>query len=462
MNSQIEPTLERIPGQKPELEEEKKENKEPQINITTPEKDLRKTAPPLTIDQPKLEKQKVTSTTETKESKLYKKLKEKGRLKDRKNSYVFAPSILFLKPFDVIDESILKSGEKPKVKLEDLSLGNNIIDNEESSEMDNVKSLYEYNNIKEEKDPIKKNLKNQIENLRRTQNDIMRQFKHDKQIYKKRIEILEKACKAKVDENKLKNLKKINEDNKKQIKNYKEQIQRAELDNIEDKKKFNESLKNILDLKAQLIAEIKELQILAKHTNFIDYNDFAENDRTKIEKINFRPNDSRYLLTNEYETSREEEESFSSYDKLNKINNTPEGFDINKQNIYLNKTVNNFINNKNNKLINTVNSFNNDKNINIKNNTFNKGTEGNISIKNIEMKQKNNNNININDSINSNDNNINIEINKNINNNNININTRNNLYNQNNNKRIYPKDPDFISNDMILLSNMDQKDSDFY
>ena len=155
MNSQIEPTLERIPGQKPELEEEKKENKEPQINITTPEKDLRKTAPPLTIDQPKLEKQKVTSTTETKESKLYKKLKEKGRLKDRKNSYVFAPSILFLKPFDVIDESILKSGEKPKVKLEDLSLGNNIIDNEESSEMDNVKSLYEYNNIKEEKDPIK-------------------------------------------------------------------------------------------------------------------------------------------------------------------------------------------------------------------------------------------------------------------------------------------------------------------
>ena len=130
MNSQIEPTLERIPGQKPELEEEKKENKEPQINITTPEKDLRKTAPPLTIDQPKLEKQKVTSTTETKESKLYKKLKEKGRLKDRKNSYVFAPSILFLKPFDVIDESILKSGEKPKVKLEDLSLGNNIIDKE--------------------------------------------------------------------------------------------------------------------------------------------------------------------------------------------------------------------------------------------------------------------------------------------------------------------------------------------
>ena len=89
------------------------------------------------------------------------------------------------------------------MKLEDLSLGNNIIDNEESSEMDNVKSLYEYNNIKEEKDPIKKNLKNQIENLRRTQNDIMRQFKHDKQIYKKRIEILEKACKAKVDENKL-------------------------------------------------------------------------------------------------------------------------------------------------------------------------------------------------------------------------------------------------------------------
>ena len=320
--------------------------------------------------------------------------------------------------------------------MEDLSLGNNIIDNEESSEMDNVKSLYEYNNIKEEKDPIKKNLKNQIENLRRTQNDIMRQFKNDKQIYKKRIEILEKACKAKVDENKLKNLKKINEDNKKQIKNYKEQIQRAELDNIEDKKKFNESLKNILDLKAQLIAEIKELQILAKHTNFVDYNDFAENDRTKIEKINFRPNDSRYLLTNEYETSREEEESFSSYDKLNKINNTPEGFDINKQNIYLNKTVNNFINNKNNKLINTVNSFNNDKNINIKNNTFNKGTEGNISIKNIEMKQKNNNNIN--------------------------NNTRNNLYNQNNNKRIYPKDPDFISNDMILLSNMDQKDSDFY
>ena len=34
--------------------------------------------------------------------------------------------------------------------------------------------------------------------------------------------------------------------------------------------------------------------------------------------------------------------------------------------------------------------------------------------------------------------------------------------NNNNNKRIYPKDPDFINNDMILIRNLDEQESDTF
>ena len=113
-----------------------------------------------------------------------------------------------------------------------------------------------------------------------------------------------------------------------------------------DNKIFSEELNGILELKAILMSELKELEILAKKVTFQDYDEYYKDNPTKIEKINFKPNDSRYLLTNEYETSREDEESFSSYEKLNHINNTPEGFEINKRKNSLSKTEQYFYNTK--------------------------------------------------------------------------------------------------------------------
>ena len=381
---------------------------------------------------------------------FYERMHDEGRL-NRENkieSFFYPPSANFFSPFHIIEDSYLKESIKKRPQeLIDLSLGKNIIKKEENPDLENMHSIYGYD-IREDRDPVKQGLLNKLEELQKTQEEIKRQFKNDKAIYLKRIQMLENTCKAKVDEEKLKNLKKRNEKNKRIIKDYKLKIEQAENEKFRDKQKFSESLNSILKLKQDLINEVNELEIMIKKTNFEDYEEFKNDNPTKIEKINFKPNDSRYLLTNEYETSRDEEESFSSYDKLNNINNTPDVFDINRQNIYLNKTMNNNytnLNTKNSKFpLGTNADFINDKNnINIHNNTFNKslqkkntsnkGTEGNMSTKLKEIKQsQQQNNIN-----------------------NINI--------QSNNKKTYPKDPDFINENMILMNQDEDEDNDpFY
>ena len=207
----------------------------------------------------------------------------------------------------------------------------------------------------------------------------------------------------------------------------------------------------VLELKSRLIKELRELEIMAKTTSFEDYDEYMNNDPIKIEKTNFRPNDSRYLLTNEYETSRDDEESISSYDKLNNINNTPEGFEINRQkNIYLNYT-----NTKTSKIHPATYNDNiiNEKNNNLHNNTYNnKITEGSFSLKPKEINSQNNTNIKI-PPKNNLKNSPKIEIN----------NQPINDMNNNDNKRVFPKDPDFINKDMILIRNLDEQESDdFY
>ena len=261
--------------------------------------------------------------------------------------------------------------------------------------------------------------------------------------------MLEKVYQAKIDENKLKNMEKSNKKNKDMIKEFKKKIELAEREKIKDREKFNEALKNVFKLKKELMEEVNELEVMIKTTSVEDYDKYMLDNPTKIEKTNFRPNDSRYLLTNEYETSRDEEESISSYDKLNNINNTPDAFDINRQNIYLNKTMNtNYLplNTKNSKIrLGTNNDFIIDKN-NINNqtnafnksfqkrNSFSKGTEGNIILKQKEPKE--------------------VKVVEQ---------TQNNINIQNNIKRVYPKDPEFINNDMILIRSFEDRDSDnFY
>ena len=279
---------------------------------------------------------------DTKDHPFNTKNKEQGRLKveDKLASSFFHLSLNFLSPFEMIEESNLRISNEPKQQLDDLSLGKNNISKVENLDLENVQSIYGYNQ-KEEKDPVKQSLLNKLEELQNTQKEIKEQFKYDKNIYLKRIKMLEKAYQAKIDENKLKNMEKSNKKNKEMIKEFKKKIELAEREKIKDREKFNEALKNVFKLKKELMEEVNELEVMIKTTSVEDYDKYMLDNPTKIEKTNFRPNDSRYLLTNEYETSRDEEESISSYDKLNHINNTPEGFEINRQNIYLNKTFNN-------------------------------------------------------------------------------------------------------------------------
>ena len=212
------------------------------------------------------------------------------------------------------------------------------------------------------------------------------------------------------------------------------------------------------------MSELKELEILAKNTSFQDYDEYLKDNPTKIEKLNFRPNDSKYLLTNEYETSREEEESYSSYDKLNHINNTPEGFDINKRINRMNKAEKYFLNSKN--FIGTVGS-NNNNSFNNNNNKINHSFNLNNKINNKQNMEK--------DSFKKNDTLNDIKNRKSINdmsnrdskikkNNNNNL----NIFIQNPQKRInpsemnrFPQDPDFLNDDMILIRDM-RKDETFY
>ena len=177
-----------------------------------------------------------------------------------------------------------------------------------------------FGNQKEETNPILLALYKRLDELQKKCKEIDTQFNNEKDLYEKRIETLNNAWNTRVDKDKLKELEKINKQNKDTIKELKLKIDEAEKDKIKDRQKFNEAMNYVLELKSRLIKELKELEIMAKITSYEDYNEYMNNDPIKIEKTNFRANDSRYLLTNEYETSRDDDESLSSYDKLNLVN----------------------------------------------------------------------------------------------------------------------------------------------
>jgi hypothetical protein len=365
------------------------------------------------------------------------------------------------------DELLNKEFKEENIKMPDLFMM------DMSPESDNKKNIYGYSS-KETKNPVKNRLLEKIEELRRKQILIEIQFKNDSDTYKRKISILESACNSSFSEDALKKLEKVNKENKECIKNYKRLIEQKEKEKIEDKKNFYNNLNEIIELKATLLEELKELEILAKNTSFQDYDEFLRDNPTKIDKLNFRANDSRYLLTNEYETSHEEE-SYSSYEKLNHINNTPEGFDINKQNNTFDKTEQYFFNTKN--FVGTVES--NNHNNSFYNNRINHSFVIRHKKHNISNKELVNYSFKKNETLNEMKSKKNlIEINKkdtkdkglssfNVNNDNQHQNfinktlsnkqQRKKPLNFNNNNSV-PQDPDFLNNDMILI----RQDENFY
>ena len=456
MNLQIEPVLEKFVK-----DDEIKEIAETSPVLSTAQQEQLNQKKADEEEQKKIAEKKKSEKNETKEDRYNDKMKDEGKLnlENRRGSSFFSASSVFLKPFDVIEEPNFKPRESEKKNGDNLSLNKNIITKDDTSDFENVQSIFGYK-PEEDKDPVKKSLEKRLQELEKRQEEIKRQHAYDKELYLKRIEILENACNAKVDENKLKNLENRNKINKDLIKEYKLKIESAEKEKIKDRQRFNDVFEKLLKLKAELIKEISELEIMTKKTSFEDYEQYMIDNPTKIDKINFRANDSRYLLTNEYETSRDEEESLSSFEKLNNINKTPDVFDFNRQNIYLNKTANNNftnLNTKNNKFFIGTNDDNNIKekiNLNIRNKTFNKdinninlnrGTEGGVFIKKKEIKEPQmDNNINI------------IQPQTDINN------TKKINEVEQNINRSYPKDPDFINNEMILIRNEEDKDSDTF
>ena len=420
--------------------------------LTTSQQEFPKPKPNLEIVEEKkiIKENDNTINDDIKEANLNKIMREEGQLqiKGRKGSNYFSLSQNFLQQYDAIEIPNLKLNKDNKKKLEDLSLGKNLINDEENKDIENIKNMF--GNQKEETNPILLALYKRLDELQKKRKEIDSQFKNEKDLYEKRIETLNNAWNTRVDKDKLKELEKINKQNKETIKELKLKIDEAEKDKIKDRQKFNEAMNYVLELKSRLIKELKELEIMAKITSYEDYNEYMNNDPIKIEKTNFRANDSRYLLTNEYETSRDDDESLSSYDKLNNINNTPEGFEINRQkNIYLND---NYTNTKNSKI--RPSTHTNDNNI-INNNTINnKITEGSFPLKQKEINPPEKNKLKY-----PKKNSINISPNQEIK---TDINNQPNDNMNNNNKRIYPKDPDFINNDMILIRNLDEQESDTF
>ena len=443
MNFQV-PTLERFVG-----DDEIKDLTESTQLLTASQQEFAKPKQQEKKEDAKIIKQNdnLIINNEIKESNLNNlndKMKEEGRIKNRRETTFFSVSPNFFQQYGVMEIPNMNSNKYNKIKLDDFS-----INNDENKDLENLENMFGYQ--KEETNPVLLGLYKKLEDLQKKRKEIDTQFKYEKDLYEKRLETLNNAWNTRVDRNKLNELEKINKQNKETLKELKLKVDEAEKDKIKDRQKFNEAMNYVLELKSRLIKELRELEIMAKTTSFEDYDEYMNNDPIKIEKTNFRPNDSRYLLTNEYETSRDDEESISSYDKLNNINNTPEGFEINRQkNIYLNYT-----NTKTSKIHPATYNDNiiNEKNNNLHNNTYNnKITEGSFSLKPKEKNSQNNTNIKI-PPKNNLKNSPKIEIN----------NQPINDMNNNDNKRVFPKDPDFINKDMILIRNLDEQESDdFY
>ena len=129
MNQQIEPVLEKFVN-----DDEIKEIAESTQVVQNSQQEQAKPIPVIEEQKQKILEKKKSPKNKTKETDFNDKMKEQGKLnvKNRKGSSYFSPSLAFLKPFDVIEETNKKPKEEQKSKVEDLSLGKNIISKEQN------------------------------------------------------------------------------------------------------------------------------------------------------------------------------------------------------------------------------------------------------------------------------------------------------------------------------------------
>ena len=145
----------------------------------------------------------------------------------RRNSTNLPLSLLFLRPFALIDDKdTIQEEDNILPSDEESSHHKKFTTYETSTDLDNTKKLFGYNS-KSDRNPVKQGLLNRIDQLQRNQREIDLQFKYDSEIYLKRIQLLEKACNAECDEAKLKKLEKTSKENKELIKEYKKLIEQA-------------------------------------------------------------------------------------------------------------------------------------------------------------------------------------------------------------------------------------------
>ena len=254
------------------------------------------------------------------------KLKKKSK-KNSNNSQIININQSYLKKFDISNE---------KSNYYDSSNFSNIFSNEstsflnENSKNKNIESLNKndpYYNYKE-------NLTRKIESIKDAQKNIKIEFEKNIKNYQNKIFYLENLLKEPFDEKKFENLQKINKKNKELIQAYENEINKKEIIKIQEKKEYFDKLNEIFNLKAQLIKEINEIEILAKEVNKINLNKFK--DPILIEKLNFNNNfESDLYPFNELSKeiySIEKESNSNDSDKISFINKLPENFINNNNN----------------------------------------------------------------------------------------------------------------------------------
>ena len=124
--------------------------------LTTSQQEFPKPKPNLEIVEEKkiIKENDNTINDDIKEANLNKIMREEGQLqiKGRKGSNYFSLSQNFLQQYDAIEIPNLKLNKDNKKKLEDLSLGKNLINDEENKDIENIKNMF--GNQKEESNPI--------------------------------------------------------------------------------------------------------------------------------------------------------------------------------------------------------------------------------------------------------------------------------------------------------------------
>ncbi len=176
-----------------------------------------------------------------------------------------------------------------------------------SNDLSNDKKIEQLKIMQEKNDPFfiyKKNLKKKIQVLIENQKEIKKQFEKEMKIYQNKIKYLETSKNQVFNESQLLNLQNISKKNKEQIKRFEKEIEQKEKIKIGKKKEYYSKIKETLQLKEDLLKEIKELQKVVNSVMkekakkyeepiFLKKYDFVSNE-TKIE-LNNKIKSNKYI-----------------------------------------------------------------------------------------------------------------------------------------------------------------------